>query len=174
MWAGKMIAAAAFLGLATGAVLADGGVLSLRQGGDGVRLNGTSLAMRLRPWWAQGRGGWRASVGPELEVSRFGASSPDRGSVEEAGAVVLFRLQRGKGMGSPYAELGLGAALFSGDRLAGRNLSTHFQFAELIGVGVQFASGWSVGWRYAHYSNAGIRSPNDGIDIQQVVLSIGF
>jgi lipid A 3-O-deacylase len=64
----------------------------------------------------------------------------------------------------PYVEAGIGAAYIDDYHIAGRNLSSHFQFEDRIGIGVQvYRMDFKFG--YMHYSNAGLKSPNDGIDI---------
>jgi len=64
----------------------------------------------------------------------------------------------------PYLEAGIGASLFSRTRMGPRDLSTNFLFEDRIGIGVR-AGSWDLALRYMHYSNAGIKQPNDGIDI---------
>ena len=64
----------------------------------------------------------------------------------------------------PYVEAGIGAAYISKTKINGRNMTTHFQFEDRIGLGVQTGS-YDFNARYMHYSNAGIEKPNDGIDM---------
>lgn len=64
----------------------------------------------------------------------------------------------------PYIELGVGIALFAETEVESNNLGSAFQFEDLIGFGLRFAGGHEVGVRATHYSNAGITSPNDGIE----------
>lgn len=64
----------------------------------------------------------------------------------------------------PYVEAGIGVALFSGTRVEGKELGSSFQFEDRIGAGLRFGQGHDVGIRAIHYSNAGIKDPNDGIE----------
>ncbi|MBD3348379.1 MAG: hypothetical protein GF400_04175 [Candidatus Eisenbacteria bacterium] len=71
----------------------------------------------------------------------------------------------------PFVRAGIGATYLSGTEMAGRYLSTRFQFEDRVGLGFV--------WRrlraevsYAHYSNGSIRQPNDGVE--EVVLTIGW
>jgi len=64
----------------------------------------------------------------------------------------------------PYVEFGVGVALFSSTEVEGNDLGSAFQFEDRFGVGLRFAGGHEVGVRATHYSNAGITSPNDGIE----------
>ncbi|WP_367237389.1 acyloxyacyl hydrolase [Pseudomonas sp. Rh2] len=64
----------------------------------------------------------------------------------------------------PYIEAGIGVALFSSTELESNELGSSFQFEDRIGVGLRFAGGHELGIRAIHYSNAGIRQPNDGVE----------
>ena len=64
----------------------------------------------------------------------------------------------------PYIEAGAGPAYIDDFRINNRDLSTHFQFEDRIGLGVR-GYNLDLNFRYMHYSNASIKSPNDGIDI---------
>ena len=53
-----------------------------------------------------------------------------------------------------------------GDRrheLEENDLATSFQFEDRLGVGVRFAE-QEIGIRALHYSNAGIKQPNQGVE----------
>ncbi|MHA6494056.1 acyloxyacyl hydrolase [Pseudomonas borbori] len=63
----------------------------------------------------------------------------------------------------PYIEAGIGIAAFANTELEDRDLGSSFQFEDRIGVGMRFA-GQEVGLRAIHYSNAGLKQPNDGIE----------
>lgn len=63
----------------------------------------------------------------------------------------------------PYIEAGIGAALFESTEHESHDLSTAFQFEDRLGFGLRFA-GQEIGVRAIHYSNAGIKNPNDGAE----------
>lgn len=63
----------------------------------------------------------------------------------------------------PYIEAGIGVALFESTEHESHDLSTSFQFEDRLGFGLRFA-GQEVGLRAIHYSNAGIKNPNDGAE----------
>lgn len=70
-------------------------------------------------------------------------------------------------------EYGLGANVFSGTTLGDKNISTHFQFGNSLGIQHHFAgTRWSAGLRFTHYSNASIDTPNPGQDYLH--LRIGY
>ena len=75
---------------------------------------------------------------------------------------VLFWNQ-GEGAFRPYLEAGVGGALLSDTKIAGRDLSTHFQFENRFGAGIR-SDRLDFHIRYMHYSNGSIKQPNHGVD----------
>ncbi len=73
----------------------------------------------------------------------------------------------------PYVEAGIGAAYISKTKINGRNMATHFQFEDRVGLGVKTGS-YDFNARYMHYSNAGIEKPNNGIDIIMFTAAYRF
>ena len=68
-----------------------------------------------------------------------------------------------------FLEGGIGAALFLDTRVESRELSTAFQFEDRLALGMPWAGG-ELSLALTHYSNAGIRRPNDGFE----VLALGY
>jgi lipid A 3-O-deacylase len=136
---------------------------------EGVSLRGGEL-------WARDAGRWSMRLQPVAEAGRFryGGSRATRDSLTYGGLGVGFRLAYERALLRPYLELGLGGALLSQTTLGPRTLSTRFQFTEWIGVGVDISEHFTVGMRFSHYSNAGIKKPNDGLDMQQIVIGARF
>ncbi|WP_417661413.1 acyloxyacyl hydrolase [Pseudomonas sp.] len=73
----------------------------------------------------------------------------------------------------PYVEAGIGVAFFSSTEVEDNDLSTSFQFEDRIGAGVRF-SGQEIGIRAIHYSNAGIKNPNDGVESYALHYRLSF
>lgn len=73
----------------------------------------------------------------------------------------------------PYIEGGIGVAYLDEYFIADRNLSTNFQFEDRIGVGTKIGF-FDLNFRYMHYSNGSIKSPNNGIDIWMFTTAICF
>ncbi len=73
----------------------------------------------------------------------------------------------------PYISGGIGVALIDDYHIRNRNLSTHFLFENRIGLGARIRS-FDMNVSYFHYSNADIKSPNDGIDIWLFTGAIQF
>ena len=68
--------------------------------------------------------------------------------------------------GELYGEVGIGLSLLDDTEFAGKDVSTHYQFEDRLGVGYRFgeAREYSIALRYFHYSNAGFKKPNPGLD----------
>ena len=73
----------------------------------------------------------------------------------------------------PYVSGGIGVALIDEYHIRNRNLSTRFQFEDRVGMGARIGS-IDMNISYFHYSNAGLKSPNDGIDIWLFTGSVQF
>lgn len=74
----------------------------------------------------------------------------------------------------PFVEFGIGVALFSKTDVGNRNLGSSFNFEDRLGAGVILPSGSRLGVRAIHYSNAGIKQPNDGIESYALFYSRAF
>lgn len=74
----------------------------------------------------------------------------------------------------PYIEAGIGIAGFESTEIEDRDLGSSFQFEDRLGVGLRFAGGHEVGIRALHYSNAGLKNPNDGVESYAVHYRMDF
>ena len=73
----------------------------------------------------------------------------------------------------PYVEIGGGVLLTNTEVPAG---TSHVNFTPTGAIGLHFLRGkynWSVEVRYMHISNAGLSTPNPGINTIQVRLGVG-
>lgn len=87
----------------------------------------------------------------------------------------VIRYEFAQWHGNPiYAEFGIGVSLLDDTKFAGKDVSTHYQFEDRLGVVYKFGQGQknSVALRYFHYSNAGFKSPNPGLDFLSVSYSV--
>lgn len=124
-----------------------------------------------RTLWQSAGGGvqldgyWDAGV---TRWSRLGATS--------LSLTPMFRLNFGASVAGaiPFLEGGIGASYFTDTDLDDQDLGSRFQFEDRLGVGLRFVSGSEVGVRYYHYSNAGIKNPNDGIDMAALYYRQAF
>ena len=65
-----------------------------------------------------------------------------------------------------YVEFGIGVSFLSDTNFAGKDVSTHYQFEDRLGLVYPLDDEHShhVALRYFHYSNAGFKKPNPGLD----------
>lgn len=73
-----------------------------------------------------------------------------------------------------YLEVGVGPTVFSRTRFAGKNISSAFQFGDHIGIGAHISDASSVSLRYSHFSNAGIKEPNPGLNVLQLMYTYQY
>lgn len=76
----------------------------------------------------------------------------------------VFVYEIGQGEIKPFIEAGIGVAMFSGTTAGDQKFGSSFNFEDRIGAGLKFGDTQRVGIRATHYSNAGIKEPNDGIE----------
>jgi|TARA_R100000789_G_C2973775_1_gene141460 lipid A 3-O-deacylase len=76
----------------------------------------------------------------------------------------VFVYEFSAGSVKPYLEAGIGIAAFENTEIENNDLGSSFQFEDRFGAGLRFAGGQEIGLRAIHYSNAGIKDPNDGIE----------
>lgn len=134
--------------------------LELAAGKASENLEAVRLAWQ-RPWSRR----WQ--VGEQGSLSGYHVLSVNhwwnaQESISALGYSPVFKYSRYE---SPwYLRFGIGAAWLSDTRIAGRSLSTRFQFEDQLGIGWQ-SGGHDLALVYMHYSNAGIEKPNHGIDL---------
>ena len=81
------------------------------------------------------------------------------------GVTPVFRYRNDSGLGW-YAEGAIGLHYFSQAYYNGdKQLSTRFQFGDHLGAGYVFTNGWDVGVKFQHFSNGGVKKPNDGVNL---------
>lgn len=78
----------------------------------------------------------------------------------------MFRWQLTESATPIYLEAGIGGSYLDQTSIGDRDLSTHFQFEDRVGVSWQFDpdSKQLLSLYFSHYSNADIEAPNDGVN----------
>jgi hypothetical protein len=73
-------------------------------------------------------------------------------------------------------EFGIGVSLVNDTRFAGKDIGSHYQFEDRLGLIMEFGNGLkqSVAIRYMHYSNGGLNSKNPGMDFLNLSYSKRF
>lgn len=173
----KMVMVAAMAGMLAGPAFAEGGETSVDlRYGEQSGISQRALSLRFGDIWSRSGERWTMRLQPVVEAGhlRYRGSRASNDSLNYGSLALGFRAATNHQKLRPYFEAGLGGAYFSQTSLGPRSLSTRFQFTEWIGVGLDIGKHVSIGWRYVHFSNANIKKPNDGIDLQQVVLSARF
>ncbi|QCI12575.1 acyloxyacyl hydrolase [Pseudomonas putida] len=75
---------------------------------------------------------------------------------------------------TPYIEAGIGLAAFSKTDVGDQRLGSAVNFEDRIGFGLKLPGDQKIGLRAMHYSNAGLKQPNDGIESYSLFYSRGF
>lgn len=121
--------------------------------------------------------GWHLTGYWEAALGRWEGKGVGAKTLAEAAVTPVFRLSRADRKSGPYVEAGIGAHLTSAQRInRHREFGGHFNFGTHVGFGVLFGDDgrYDLGYRFQHVSNAGISSPNDGINFHQVSLRYNY
>lgn len=134
------------------------------------------LQNRWERSWFNG-GAWFLGGYWDAEIAWMDAGSGENRKLYDLSLTPVFRFQRDVNLSSgvtPFAEAGIGAHLLSETRIGSKDLSTAYQFGPLLGVGLGFGERgqYELSYRYQHISNAGIKEPNDGLNIH--LLRLGY
>ncbi|WP_034348346.1 acyloxyacyl hydrolase [Noviherbaspirillum massiliense] len=94
--------------------------------------------------------------------------------ITDVGITPVLRLEGASGRGL-YGEVGVGAhwlsELYDNND---RQLSTRFEFGDHLGIGYAFQNGLDIALKYQHFSNGGIKNPNDGVNFAVVRIMYRF
>jgi hypothetical protein len=125
-------------------------------------------------------GNWHVGAYAEFTVGYWDNKSPraTHASIWDVGLTPVLRIQQtDKSSVSPFLEGGIGIHYLSetsvsDDRRFGCNLS----FGDHVGAGITFGprNAFELMYRYQHLSNAGICSPNQGINFNEIRLAYWF
>jgi len=76
----------------------------------------------------------------------------------------------------PYLDLSIGLSYASNKNFGCRNLGSHWLFEDRLGLGVVWGQNqqFELGYRFQHYSNAYLSSPNHGINLGMLNFAIKF
>lgn len=118
-------------------------------------------------------GNWgRIELSGEFGAAYWSASgSRNPSHVWQFNAIPMFRWWMSERF---YVEAGIGATAFTSTKFADERISTAFQFGDHLGLGVLVTPNNRLGLRYSHYSNAGIKRPNPGLDVVQLTYTYQF
>ncbi|REL31394.1 acyloxyacyl hydrolase [Thalassotalea euphylliae] len=73
-------------------------------------------------------------------------------------------------------EFGIGISLVEDTRFAGKDIGSHYQFEDRLGLAIDFGqnNSQSAAIRYMHYSNGGLNSKNPGVDFLNLSYAYSF
>lgn len=122
------------------------------------------------PWSRYGTSGW--GVGSRLLTS----AGWMRGASDSAVVLsALPLLALGSEDGRYSLDMGLGAAWLSRHRFSQQDFGGHLQFALTAGLSVPLHRRWGVGYRFMHYSDAGLYGEHTiGADFHMIELNYRF
>jgi len=174
-------AAALWLAVAlqSGSAFGDTFGLQLAGGVADHRLHKADLGLVWDPnlsWWDTGS--WHFTVVGEAHFAYWETPEGNLNHhLYEFGASPMLRFIKDSGAIRPYVEAGAGVRLLTHPSIADTyTLSTAFQFAETVGLGLQFGrrQQYLTGIRFQHVSNADIKTPNPGANFSEVYLQYNF
>jgi lipid A 3-O-deacylase len=154
------LAAAAALGLSSLTAQAVDFTAAIGQSGD------STMVYRLGAQWDWDKSWWQSNVGRLTGYWDAGYTyweGDETSSNHSLSFAPVFVYEFAGETVKPYVEAGIGVAAFANTELEDNDLGSSFQFEDRIGLGLRF-SGQEVGIRAIHYSNAGIKQPNDGVE----------
>ncbi|GAA5233955.1 acyloxyacyl hydrolase [Verticiella sediminum] len=149
------------------------GAWSLQYGMDGS-LHRATVNYETAPVWSYPIGGTRIDLVGEFGVSYWHVRNydgPGRDKLWQFSAIPMFQWWLTPRL---FVEAGVGATAFNHTTLGDDNLSTAFQFGDHLGVGYQLTDQMRLGVRLSHFSNAGIKHPNPGLNSWQAGLTMRF
>jgi len=76
----------------------------------------------------------------------------------------------------PYIDAGLGVAWLSHKQIAGRKLGMNFQVESKLGCGFRMGDHrqFDIGYRFANFSNAFIKHPNNTVNLHMLVFGYWY
>ena len=130
------------------------------------------VAANFRLPWAS----WYSQSGWGSGIRLMASAGALYGAGETALVVSLIPLVAlGSQDGRFTLDMGAGGALLSRHRFGTQDYGGYFQFALTAGVGVPLFKRLGVGYRFLHYSDAGIYGPhNTGADFHMLELTYRF
>lgn len=128
-------------------------------------------------WWQSNDthigGYWDLTLAQWREQNDKGSTDGHRNLVS-VGITPVFRFQHNSKIGL-YTEAGIGLHLLSDTyRNNDRVLSGNVQFGSHIGIGYVFKNNVDISFKFQHFSNAGLKQPNDGVNFAVLRISHAF
>ncbi len=123
----------------------------------------------LLPWQWEHDSGGRTDLLLDASIGYIDAAD-DQGGIVAIGPTVRYRTANDE----LSVEAGVRPALLSRHQFGRDSLGSSIQFVSHLGLRLKFGDRIGVGYRIQHMSNAGLASPNPGLDVHYIELSYGF
>lgn len=137
--------------------------LGYGQSSDNIDIYRAGLLKQWHVKWLENKTGYICGYF-ELSYNRWEHGGDDVNAVAFS-PVFQYVFHTGNAAWYPYIEGGIGVASCLDDyTINDRTLSSNFQFEDRVGAGIRIKN-VDISFRCMHYSNAGLKKPNDGIDI---------
>lgn len=160
------------MALSGGAVAAEAGTTSgawsLQYGADN-KLHRLTLSYETPVLWRRQLWGKRLDLVGEIGLSYWHSTRHDGRDAVQLSAVPMFQWWLTERF---YLEAGIGLTAFSRTTVGNRRLGSAFQFGDHIGLGYQLNTATRIHLRASHFSNAGLASPNDGVNAYQIGMTV--
>ena len=121
------------------------------------------------PWSWQPGAGWVIASRMTGTVGLLRASGDNGGLVSLGVGLEAFRDNSGWIFG-----LGIRPTLLSRSKYGREDLGGAFYFTSYVGIRYRFGEHFTLGYQFSHMSNAGISSPNPGINMNMLELGYRF
>jgi lipid A 3-O-deacylase len=145
--------------------------------GDATDMGQISLIRQWDHKWFTD-GDWYLTGYWEVSAGNWKSSSAGGKRIWDVGFTPVFRLQTKASSGfRPYVDGAVGAHLISDTHVNDNlDMGSSFEFGSHVGLGLLFGdkSQFDLGYRYQHLSNADLKTPNPGIEFQQVRFAYLF
>ena len=164
-----------FAGLAASvpAMAVDGYVVEAGGAGHVQSLRVGMIRQWADQWFTEGN--WHVTGYWEATLAYLNSNALEGKSAADVGVSPVFRFRpNASGGAQPYWDVALGLHLLSTSHLDDRhNLGSNVLLAPLLGVGVTFGekSQYDLGYRFQHLTNAGMKDPDDVLNLHQVRLT---
>lgn len=110
----------------------------------------------------------KSTLDLELSVNFWTYGNPNQHQTNFVLAVSpIFQYQLGEFNNLPvFGIFGIGVSLFDSTHFAGKNVGSHYQFEDRLGLAIKTGKNLQNLWSltYFHYSNGGLQKPNPGLD----------
>lgn len=128
-------------------------------------------------WWQSNDthiGGYWDLTLAQWRERNYKSGTDDHRNLTSVGITPVFRFQHDSKIGL-YTEAGIGLHLLS-DTYDNNDhvLSGNAQFGSHVGVGYIFKNNVDISFKFQHFSNGGIKQPNDGVNFSILKISHTF